>query len=184
MNDVLDFSKIEAGKMALHPEAVDVAALVREVASTCESAAARNANRLTLDLRLGGGAFHTDALRTRQVLLNLVGNACKFTANGEVTVRARQDEADGRAWLVVEVSDTGIGMTPAQMEHLFDEFVQADVTTTRRFGGTGLGLAISQRFCRLMGGTLTAHSVEGRGSTFRVRLPEAAPASAAHADVA
>ncbi len=184
VNDVLDFSKIEAGKMALHPEAVDVAALVREVASTCESAAARNANRLTLDLRLGGGAFHTDALRTRQVLLNLVGNACKFTANGEVTVRARQDEADGRAWLVVEVSDTGIGMTPAQMEHLFDEFVQADVTTTRRFGGTGLGLAISQRFCRLMGGTLTAHSVEGRGSTFRVRLPEASPASAAHADVA
>ena len=184
VNDVLDFSKIEAGKMALHPEAVDVTALVREVASTCESAAARNANRLTLDLRLGDGAFHTDALRTRQVLLNLVGNACKFTTKGEVTVRAWKDEADGRAWLVMEVSDTGIGMTPAQMEHLFNEFEQADATTTRRFGGTGLGLAISHRFCRLMGGSLTAQSIEGQGSTFQVRLPEAEGASAVHADVA
>jgi PAS domain S-box-containing protein len=184
VNDVLDFSKIEAGKMALHPEAVDVEALVREVASTCESAAARNANRLTLDLQVPGGAFHTDALRTRQVLLNLVGNACKFTADGEVTVRARLEPANDRAWLVVEVSDTGIGMSPGQMEHLFDEFVQADVTTTRRFGGTGLGLAISQRFCRLMGGTLTAQSTEGQGSTFRVRLPEAAIAADTHAAVA
>jgi len=184
VNDVLDFSKIEAGKMALHPEAVDIAALVREVASTCEPAAARNANRLTLDLQLPDGAFHTDALRTRQVLLNLVGNACKFTSNGEVTIRARLTHGLDRAWLDVEVSDTGIGMSPAQMEHLFDEFVQADVTTTRRFGGTGLGLAISQRFCRLMGGTLTAQSAEGQGSTFRVRLPEATVAAAAHADVA
>lgn len=101
-----------------------------------------------------------------------------------VSVRARQELADGPAWLVVEVSDTGIGMTPAQMEHLFDEFAQADVTTTRRFGGTGLGLALSQRFCRLMGGTLTARSAEGKGSTFRVRLPEAAMTAAAQTAVA
>ena len=118
------------------------------------------------------------------MLLNLVGNTCKFTANGEITVRARLELADEHAWLVVEVSDTGIGMTPAQMAHLFDEFVQADVTTTRRFGGTGLGLTISQRFCRLMGGTLTAQSAEGKGSTFRVRLPEAAMTAAAQAAVA
>lgn len=128
--------------------------------------------------------FHTDSLRTRQVLLNLMGNACTVTANGTVTMRARLELADGLAWLVVEVSDTGLGMTPAPMEHLFDEFVQADVTTTWRFGGTGLGLTLSQRVCRLMGGTLTAQSAEGKGSTFRVRLPEAAMTAAAPAAVA
>lgn len=181
VDDVLDFSKIEAGKMALHTEAVDVAVLLGEVASTCQSAAARNANRLAIDVRYPPRPFHTDGLRMRQVLLNLVGNACKFTSNGEVVVRATEEHLDGRAWLIVDVCDTGIGMSPAQMEHLFDEFVQADVTTTRRFGGTGLGLAISLRFCRLLGGSLTAQSVEGQGSTFRVRLPDAAVVARADA---
>ncbi|MEZ5294326.1 MAG: ATP-binding protein [Vicinamibacterales bacterium] len=176
VNDVLDFSKIEAGKMTVHVEAVDVAALVRDVTTTCAPAASKNGNRLESALDLDLGPFHTDALRLRQVLLNLVGNACKFTADGTIQVRVRGQRDDGRSWLAVEVADTGIGMSPDQVAGLFAEFVQADASTTRRFGGTGLGLAISHRFCRLMGGTLTAASEPGRGSTFSVRLPDLAGA--------
>ncbi|MGE3470876.1 MAG: ATP-binding protein [Vicinamibacterales bacterium] len=174
VNDVLDFSKIEAGKMPVHVEMVNVAALVRDVAATCAPAARKNGNRLELDLDADLGGFHTDGLRMRQVLLNLVGNACKFTADGAVIVRVAGQAADGRRWLSVDVADTGIGMSPDQVAGLFAEFVQADASTTRRFGGTGLGLAISHRFCRLLGGSLSAASEPGRGSTFSVRLPDLA----------
>ena len=172
VNDVLDFSKIEAGKMLVHAEDVDVASLVADVVSTCQPAAAKNGNRISIDVQLPLRPFHTDALRARQVLLNLVANACKFTENGEIVIRGGEHTRERRAWLVLEVADTGVGISPLHMQRLFDEFVQADASTTRRFGGTGLGLAISQRFCRLLGGTLTAESVEGQGSVFTVRLPE------------
>jgi PAS domain S-box-containing protein len=187
VNDVLDFSKIEAGKMSLHPEAIDVAGLVRDVASTCGPAAAQNGNQLVTEVDATALEFQADALRTRQVLLNLVGNACKFTSGGTVTVRARLEAAGGRTWLVASVRDTGIGITPSQMRRLFGEFEQGDASTTRRFGGTGLGLAISSRFCRLMGGTLDVESREGRGSTFTMRIPDArgdATAAGPRADVA
>jgi len=171
VNDVLDFSKIEAGKMTLHVEPLSVATLVGQVVDTCRPAAARH--HTTLSARCDAdGPFRADALRTRQILLNLVGNACKFTAHGNVTVHARVEPVDGRAWLEVTVRDTGIGIAPAHMARLFGEFEQADASTTRRFGGTGLGLAISQRMCRLMGGELTAASREGHGSTFTMRIPE------------
>ncbi len=171
VNDVLDFSKIEAGKMTLHVEPLSVAILVGQVVDTCRPVAARH--HTTLSARCDAdGPFRADALRTRQILLNLVGNACKFTAHGSVAVHARVEPVDGRAWLEVTVRDTGIGIAPAHMARLFGEFEQADASTTRRFGGTGLGLAISQRMCRLMGGELTAASREGHGSTFTMRIPE------------
>jgi PAS domain S-box-containing protein len=188
VNDVLDFSKIEAGKMTLHAEPLDLAALVREVTGTCQPAATRNGNTLAATVDGATRPFHADPLRVRQVLLNLVGNACKFTSQGEVTVAARVERTDRRSWFVVEVRDTGIGIAEAQMARLFGEFEQGDASTTRRFGGTGLGLAISQRVCRMMGGQLTARSREGHGSTFTMRIPDALEsellATPVHADVA
>ncbi|MES1254293.1 MAG: ATP-binding protein, partial [Acidobacteriota bacterium] len=116
--------------------------------------------------------IHSDQTKVQQVLLNLVGNACKFTSHGDVRVSClRETDRAGDDWLVVAVSDTGVGMTPEQMGRLFHEFVQADTSTTRQFGGTGLGLAISQRLCRMMGGLVTIESALGQGSTFTVRLP-------------
>ena len=188
VNDVLDFSKIEAGKMTLHAEPLDPGALVREVVGTCRPAATANGNSLDAAFESDGRAFHADPLRVRQVMLNLVGNACKFTARGAVTVRACVERIDGRTWFVVDVTDTGIGIAETQMARLFGEFEQGDASTTRRFGGTGLGLAISQRVCRMMGGTLTAVSREGHGSTFTMRIPDALEsellATPVHADVA
>ena len=119
-------------------------------------------------------------MRLRQILLNLLSNACKFTSQGEVKLRVRK-VADGRNWVEFAVADTGIGMTPEQMGKLFQEFSQADVSTTRKYGGTGLGLAISKRFCEMMGGDITVESEIGRGSTFTIRLPMIAGAPKAAA---
>src|SRR5260221_475054 len=110
-------------------------------------------------------------MRVRQTLLNLVSNANKFTERGTLTIRARRREIDNREWVEIAVTDTGIGMSPAQMEKLFQEFSQVDSSTTRKYGGTGLGLAISQRFCRMMGGDISVQSEAGRGSTFTITLP-------------
>ena len=128
-------------------------------------------------------------MRVRQVLLNLASNAVKFTQNGRVTHRGRARHAPPPArWSLLRVSDTGIGMTPEQAARLFEEFTQADASTTRKYGGTGLGLAISRRFCRMMGGDIAVESALGRGSTFTISLPtaagaarSAAPATAARA---
>ena len=110
-------------------------------------------------------------MRLRQALLNLLSNANKFTEKGTITIAARQGQEDGRDWVTIAVADTGIGMTPEQMGKLFQEFSQADASTTRKYGGTGLGLAISKRFCQMMGGDITVESEPGRGSTFTIRLP-------------
>jgi signal transduction histidine kinase len=110
-------------------------------------------------------------MRLRQALLNLMSNANKFTERGTITVHARQGQENGRDWVTIAVADTGIGMTPEQMGKLFQEFSQADASTTRKYGGTGLGLAISKRFCQMMGGDITVESEPGRGSTFTIRLP-------------
>jgi signal transduction histidine kinase len=119
-------------------------------------------------------------MRLRQALLNLLSNANKFTERGTITVDARQGEENGRDWVTIAVADTGIGMTPEQIGRLFQEFSQADASTSRKYGGTGLGLAISKRFCQMMGGDITVQSEPGRGSTFIIRLPfkEASPARA------
>jgi len=172
INDILDLSKIEAGKTELYFEEFDAAEMLREVATTIQPLVARNANRLQLQLPEMLGTLHADLTKVRQMLLNLLSNACKFTDHGTVTLAAARERAeDGAETVVFRVTDSGIGMTPAQMARLFEAFSQAEASTTRKYGGTGLGLAISRRFARMMGGDVTVESISGEGSTFTVRLP-------------
>jgi signal transduction histidine kinase/DNA-binding response OmpR family regulator len=171
INDILDLSKIEAGRMELHLEMFPVAPLIEDVAKTIEPMATKNGNRIVIDCPLGVGTIHADQTRFRQALLNLVSNANKFTEKGTVTIAGQPQRLDGRDWITIAVTDTGIGMTEEQMGRLFQEFSQADASTTRKYGGTGLGLAISKRFCQMMGGDITVESAPGRGSTFTIRLP-------------
>ena len=174
INDILDLSKIEAGKLDLYPEEIDVVTLVGELAKTTQSFADKNGNQLIIDCPADIGVMKADLTRVRQVLLNLLSNACKFTEKGEIRFTARR-EADGSAErLVFTVADTGIGMTEEQLGRLFQEFSQADSSTTRKYGGTGLGLAISQHLCRAMGGEITVKSAPGHGAVFEVRLPDQA----------
>ena len=171
INDILDLSKIEAGKMDLHADTFPVALLVGDVVKTIEMLAGKNGNRIVLDCPAGIGSMHADQIRVRQVLLNLMSNANKFTKNGTVSVTVRREAREGRDWIAVAVADTGIGMTPEQLSRLFNDFVQADASTTRKYGGTGLGLAISRRLCQMMGGEITVTSEPGKGSTFLMNLP-------------
>lgn len=168
INDILDLSKIEAGKMTVFLEAVDVAQAVRDVASTVEPLVAKNGNTFELVCPDDAGAMRTDLTKLRQTLFNLLSNAAKFTGQGRIRLQVDR-RADGM--MSFAVSDTGIGMEPHQMEKLFAEFVQADVSTTRKYGGTGLGLAISRKFCRMLGGDITVESTPGKGSTFTAILP-------------
>jgi GAF domain-containing protein/CheY-like chemotaxis protein len=170
INDILDLSKIEAGRMELHLESFPLAPLIEDVAKTIEPLASKNGNRILVDCGADIGTIHADQIRFRQALLNLASNANKFTENGTVTIKAR-DEPIGRGWITVAVTDSGIGMSVEQMGRLFQEFSQADSSTTRKYGGTGLGLAISRHFCRMMDGDITVESAPGKGSTFTVRLP-------------
>jgi signal transduction histidine kinase/integral membrane sensor domain MASE1 len=170
INQVLDLSKIEAGKLELNPQTVQLAPLIDEVVGTARELAQQNKNRLVVEAQENLGLLTVDPIRLQQILLNLLSNACKFTKEGEVKLRARK-VADGRDWIELSVSDTGIGMTPEQQAKLFQEFSQADATTARRFGGTGLGLAITRKLARIMGGDVTAASEPGKGSIFTVRLP-------------
>ncbi len=179
INEILDLSKIEAGRLELHLEEVDIAALIQDIATTAEALAARNHNRLEVHCPDDLGSMHTEPMRIRQIVLNLLSNACKFTENGEVMLAVARDRADGDDWFTFTVTDTGIGMTAEQMTKVFEEFSQADGSTTRKYGGTGLGLAISQRLCHLLGGDITVDSTPGVGSTFTVRLPAAAPQAGA-----
>ncbi|MGD8794039.1 MAG: histidine kinase N-terminal 7TM domain-containing protein [Anaerolineae bacterium] len=177
INDVLDLSKIEAGRMDLHLETFDLALLVEDVMTTSQPLAARNGNRLDVERSADPGTMHADPVKIRQVLLNLLGNAAKFTQRGTITLSLDRapavpgDGDPGGGWIHFCVTDTGIGIDPAQLEHLFQPFTQADQSTTRKYGGTGLGLAISQIFCQMMGGGISVESTPGEGSTFTVRLP-------------
>jgi signal transduction histidine kinase len=170
INQVLDLSKIEAGKLELNPQTVELAPLVQEVIDTARQLAEQNKNRLLVQAQEDLGVLTVDPMRLRQILLNLLSNACKFTKEGQVTLRARK-VANGGNWIEFVVADTGIGMTPEQQAKLFAEFTQADATTAQRFGGTGLGLAITRKLARLMGGDVTVASEPGKGSEFTVRLP-------------
>jgi len=171
INDVLDLSKIEAGKMELIPETFAVRAMLDDVLTTVQPLVTRNGNALALDCPGDPGTMHTDLTRVRQVLLNLLSNASKFTERGTITLAVHRTGDAGRPALEFQVRDTGIGMTPEQLGRLFEAFTQAEATTSRRYGGTGLGLTISRTFCRMMGGDIAAESVPGQGSTFTVRLP-------------
>jgi signal transduction histidine kinase/CheY-like chemotaxis protein len=171
INDILDLSKIEAGKMEVHIEEFGIVPLIDDAVKTIETLAAKNSNRLVVDCEPEIGVMLADQTRVRQALLNLLSNANKFTEGGTVTIRAQRQQQAGRDWITMAVSDTGIGMTPQQMGKLFQQFSQADSSTTRKYGGTGLGLAISRRFCQMMDGDITVESELGRGSTFTIRLP-------------
>jgi PAS domain S-box-containing protein len=167
INEVLDLSKIEAGRMELFLEAYSVAELVRDVATTVQPLVEKNGNRLIVDANGAGGEARADVTKMRQVLLNLLSNASKFTDHGDIHLTARHAGDD----LILEVRDSGIGMTPEQSAKLFEAFAQAEASTSKNYGGTGLGLAISREFCRLMGGDITVASAVGQGSTFTVRVP-------------
>ncbi|HND63151.1 MAG TPA: ATP-binding protein, partial [Opitutaceae bacterium] len=171
INDVLDLSKIEAGKMELYLETLDLATLVKEASTTVAPLVEKKNNRLVVDCPPDIGVIHADATKVRQILLNLLSNASKFTDAGQITLRARRDDTPNGEYAVLEIADTGIGMTPEQMSRLFQSFAQADSSTTARYGGTGLGLAISRQFARLMGGDVTVDSAIGVGSTFTARIP-------------
>ncbi len=172
LDDVLDLSRIEADRMQLATERTPLVPLLQDVLELMQARAAHKG--LTLRLRLPTAVptwVVVDPLRLRQVLLNLVGNALKFTQDGEVTITVAMHESNGRAAHVeIAVADTGIGIDDEQMSRLFQPFAQADASTTRRFGGSGLGLAISRRLATLMGGELTAESTAGQGSTFTLRI--------------
>jgi adenylate cyclase len=178
INQVLDLSKIEAGKLDLNLETVRVPSLIDEVVGTARGLAEQNKNRLIVECLPDIAPIVVDPLRLRQILLNLLSNACKFTKNGEISLRVNAVSIDDRDWLDFAVADTGIGMTPEQVEKLFEDFVQGDQTTARKYGGTGLGLAITRKLCRMMGGDTLVTSEIGKGSTFLARLP-AGPVSAA-----
>ena len=170
INDILDMSKIEAGKVQLATERCAIGPVIRDVVGTVKPLVEKNANRLEVAC---GDAVHmvADPTRTRQVLFNLLSNACKFTERGTIRLEAKQVRGESGNWVEFRVEDTGIGMTREQMSRLYRPFVQADASTTRKYGGTGLGLAISRRLCQMMGGSLSAESQLGKGSAFTVRLP-------------
>jgi signal transduction histidine kinase len=170
INQVLDLSKIEAGKLELNLQTVAITPLVDEVIATARPLAEQNNNRLAVEAESGLGAMTIDPMRLRQILLNLLSNACKFTKGGAITLRARR-VGGGQGFIEIAVADTGIGMTAEQQAKLFDEYTQADATTAKRFGGTGLGLAIARKLARMMGGDVTVQSEPGKGSVFTVRLP-------------
>jgi signal transduction histidine kinase len=174
INQVLDLSKIEAGKLEFNPQTVQLAPLINEVIGTTGQLAEKNKNRLVVDAQENLGVLTVDPMRLRQILLNLLSNACKFTEQGEVKLQARK-VANGGNGIELAVVDTGIGMTAEQQAKLFEEFSQADAATARRFGGTGLGLAITRKLARMMGGDVTVTSEQGKGSVFTVRLPGGAP---------
>jgi two-component system, NtrC family, sensor kinase len=180
INQVLDLSKIEAGKLELNPQTVQLAPLINEVMGTAGQLAEQNKNRLVVDAQENLGALNVDPMRLRQILLNLLSNACKFTKEGEVKLAARK-VSNGSSFVEFAVSDTGIGMTPEQQAKLFEEFSQADATTAQHFGGTGLGLAITRKLARMMGGDVTVASEPSKGSVFTVRLPAGAAAAASEA---
>jgi signal transduction histidine kinase/DNA-binding response OmpR family regulator len=171
INDVLDLSKIEAGRMELFVESVAVADLIDGVVGAVRPLLQKNQNQMHVEDDRALGTMRTDLTKVRQVLLNVLTNAAKFTDKGKVVLETRRQAVDGLDWIVFRVSDTGIGMTGEQVSRLFREFTQADASTTRKYGGTGLGLAISRRFCQMLGGRIEVESRPGEGSTFSVHLP-------------
>ena len=191
ISDILDISKIEAGHVTLYLENFDVATMIEEVMTTAQPLVEKKGNALALKTTGELGTMYADQPKVRQILLNLLSNAAKFTEKGVITIGVERiiieksrsgrhnknnDFYSGSNYsspvLMFRVSDTGIGMTDEQLEHIFKPFIQADASTTRKYGGTGLGLTISQRLCQILGGEISVESENGKGSTFIVSLPE------------
>ena len=171
INDVLDLSKIEAGKMDINPERIQVSEIITEVTSTIDGVIEHNNNKLVVNIDKNIGFINADRIRLKQVLYNLLSNASKFTQDGLITINAYNKQINDMDWVVIDVKDTGIGMTQDQMKKLFLSFSQVDSSISQRFGGTGLGLSISRKICRIMGGDIYVQSVADIGSTFSIELP-------------
>lgn len=171
INDVLDLSKIEAGRMDLYLESFEVTPVLDEIISTIQPLIEKNSNTLKVNYADDLGTIFADVTKVRQSLFNLISNASKFTKNGTVTLIANRYILEDEEWISLEVKDTGIGMTPEQIGRLFQEFSQADASTTRKYGGTGLGLVITQKFARMMGGDIYVTSKLDVGTTFTIKLP-------------
>ena len=188
INDVLDLSKVESGKTDVFVETFDLEPIVREVATTAQTLIEKKANRIEVQIAPGLGCMVSDLTKVRQILLNLLSNAAKFTENGLVTLSADREAGPRVEHVVFRVVDTGIGMSEEQLAKLFQRFVQADASTTRKYGGTGLGLSLTKALSEILGGSVSVESVEGKGTTFTVRLPatyeaQAAAAASDHEDV-
>ena len=175
INGVLDLSKIESGKMEAFAEDIDLSMLIDEVSATAHPLLEKNKNSLVIERGNDLGIAYQDMTKLRQILFNLLSNAAKFTHEGTITLHVFRTEEDEVSWLTFAVGDTGIGIAEDKIEHVFEEFAQADSSTTRDYGGTGLGLAISRRFCKLLGGDLNVHSELGKGSTFTILIPAILP---------
>ena len=171
INDVLDLSKIEAGKMEIFPETFSIRNIVDEAATTVKPMLARNSNALLITCPEDIGTMHSDMIKVRQILLNLLSNACKFTERGTIALEVFRDKKTAGSTIVFRVTDSGIGMTETQIAKLFEAFTQAEASTTRTYGGTGLGLAITRKFCQMLNGDVTVSSERGKGSVFTVRIP-------------
>jgi signal transduction histidine kinase/DNA-binding response OmpR family regulator len=171
INDVLDLSKIEAGKSDLYLESFEISPMIDDVVATIDSVIRKKENTLRVEVDGSLTAMRADLTKVRQALFNLLSNAAKFTERGVISLEVTKEMVDGADWVRFAVSDSGVGVAAEKLEHIFDEFSQADDSTTRDFGGTGLGLAITRRFCQMMGGDISVVSTLGEGSTFTMRLP-------------
>ena len=171
INDVLDISKIEAGRMEVYPEETEVGGIVKTVADLIQPLVSQNSNTLSVDVEQESTVINTDSTKVRQILFNLLSNAAKFTRDGRIELNARSADLDGFQHIEFRVVDTGIGMTDSEVNKIFDEFVQADSSTSAKYGGTGLGLSISKRFTEILGGQMSVESKKNEGTTFTVVLP-------------
>jgi signal transduction histidine kinase len=177
INDILDLSKIEAGKIDLFFEKFDISKMIREIESTIQPLVDKNSNVLNIEYDNHVNSMYSDLTRVRQCLFNLLSNACKFTRNGAITLNINLDNIwDDRKlkdaeWVIFKVEDTGIGMTPDQINKLFTPFTQAESSTTKKYGCTGLGLTITKKLCHMLGGDIEVESELGIGSVFTIRLP-------------
>ncbi|WP_293078316.1 ATP-binding protein [Okeania sp. SIO3B5] len=182
INDILDLSKIEAGKMDIHLESFKIMALIENVVATIQPLIEQNSNTLEIICDDNQELIVADPNKMRQVILNLLSNAAKFTENGNISLKVKiisnyedctvnNEELDSKKMLILSVTDSGIGISEKQMKILFQPFTQADNSTTRKYGGTGLGLAISRHFCKMMGGDISVVSEVKKGSIFTVKIP-------------
>lgn len=171
INDILDLSKVEAGKVSIFTETISVSTLLYETLEVIQPLAERNGNQVSVSGMEDSGEIVTDIIKLKQILYNLLSNACKFTQDGEIRVEISRRQKNKQEEIVFRITDTGIGMSGDEVDRLFQYFSQADPSTTRQYGGTGLGLAISRRFCELMGGSITVSSAKGVGSIFELSLP-------------
>jgi signal transduction histidine kinase len=183
INELLDLAKIEAGKMEIVQQEFHVQDLVHTIVATITPLAEKNGNTFSLSYETPHDLIVSDATRIKQIFMNLLGNACKFTTNGTITLRITTTDVDDRLWYSFQVSDNGIGIPQEKMRSIFEAFEQADSSITQNYGGTGLGLAITKRFCQLLGGTISLQSNMGEGSTFTVLLPYS-PAQSSYGDPA